>query len=91
LTLSESKFDQNGSKNYKSKKPKIETQRKGVVKLDNSKHRKKVLITGILVPESWEEKDEDLEDDIRKELKARDIPWCEKIEKIKVFRESHTL
>ena len=57
--------------------------------MDNSKRRKKVLITCILVPESWEEKDGDLENDIRKELKARDIPWCEKIEKIEVFYESH--
>lgn len=49
--------------------------------------KKVVTITAILVPESWEKTDKEIETDIKKELKSGDIPWCERIEKITVLNE----
>lgn len=49
---------------------------------------KVLIITAILVSESWEKTDEELEADIKAELSPKDIPWVKKIEKIKVLSES---
>jgi hypothetical protein len=50
--------------------------------------KKKILIiSALLVPESWEKSEEELEDDIRRGLSPKDIPWCEKIEKVRVLSE----
>lgn len=48
--------------------------------------KKKVcIITAILVPESWEKTDEEIEADIRAGLRPESMPWVEKIEKITVL------
>jgi len=50
--------------------------------------KKKVcIITCILTPESWNIKDEEIEEAIRLHLKPEDIPFCKHIEKVKVLSE----
>lgn len=43
------------------------------------------IITCSLIPEANAEKDDDLEREIREELKTRQIiPWCKNIEKVEI-------
>lgn len=49
--------------------------------------RKVLILTAILVPESREKSDGELEAEVRKELDPKEIPYCEKIEHIKVLSE----
>lgn len=49
------------------------------------KKKKILIITGILESESLARSNQDLEADIKRRLDPKDIPWVERIEKIKVL------
>ena len=49
--------------------------------------QKKVTILCSLVEESQEKTNEEIEDEILKELSVTWIPWCKQIEKVKVLEE----
>ena len=51
--------------------------------------RKKIVITAILTAETAQMTDKKIEGAIRFYLKAEDIPFVEKIEKIEVLSECH--
>ena len=53
----------------------------------SSMGRKVLIITAVLRPEAWEKPDEELEADIKKRLSLEDIPWVERLEKIRVLSE----
>ncbi len=44
-----------------------------------------LIITAMLVRESWGKTDKELEAEIRKEISPKKIPYCERIEKISVI------
>jgi len=49
--------------------------------------RKVCIITCTLTPESWNMKDEEMEEAIRLNLKPKDIPYCKHTEKVTVLSE----
>lgn len=49
--------------------------------------RRKAVITILLSPEALEMKDKEIEGAIKMYLKAEDLPFCEKIEKVEVLSE----
>ena len=49
------------------------------------------IISCILTPEAEARRNEDLETEIREELSPEEIPWCERIEKVKVLSEDQPL